>query len=288
MKTNVKILIACHKPCEVPQNNVYTPIHVGRSVSKYKSEMSWMIGDDTGDNISAKNNFYCELTAQYWAWKNLKNVSYIGLCHYRRYFQIEFKNENIEALFANKFDVILNKSDIKPTNVGHHLMECTTKEDFYIFLASIKIVSPEYYEAAINYLTQNIVIGYNMFVMPYECFCKFAEWQFSVLSEMEKLVRLSGYTLVKRIYGYFGEALLPIYYKANRMKIHYLDIVPMLGMSYNKPITQVLGNLRSNLFFHSKKKETFCEAAVINGLNQDFPNTNLVINLPKANETIIK
>lgn len=66
---DVKILVACHKPCEVYHDDVYTPIHVGRSISKYKNEMKDFIGDDTGDNISTKNSSYCELTAQYWAWK---------------------------------------------------------------------------------------------------------------------------------------------------------------------------------------------------------------------------
>lgn len=50
----VKILVACHKPAEVYRDNVYTPIHVGRAVSKCTDKMQDMIGDDTGDNISAR------------------------------------------------------------------------------------------------------------------------------------------------------------------------------------------------------------------------------------------
>ena len=85
MKNNkIIILVASHKPDKVYQDNVYIPIHVGRAISKYQEEMAWMIGDDTGDNISKKNPNYCELTAQYWAWKHLKDIECIGLCHYRR------------------------------------------------------------------------------------------------------------------------------------------------------------------------------------------------------------
>ena len=43
-----------------------------------------MLMDNTGENISEKNSMYCELTAQYWAWKNL-NADYYGFFHYRRY-----------------------------------------------------------------------------------------------------------------------------------------------------------------------------------------------------------
>ena len=41
--------------------------------------------DNDGENISSKNPMYCELTAQYWAWKNA-DADYYGFCHYRRYF----------------------------------------------------------------------------------------------------------------------------------------------------------------------------------------------------------
>ena len=62
--SRVKILVACHKPDTVYHDEVYTPIHVGRAISRYKDEMSDMIGDDTGVHISEKNPFYSELTAQ--------------------------------------------------------------------------------------------------------------------------------------------------------------------------------------------------------------------------------
>lgn len=58
-----------------------------------KEDFEWMcgnmIGDDTGDNISHLNRYFCELTGIYWAWKNydkLGNPDYIGFMHYRRHF----------------------------------------------------------------------------------------------------------------------------------------------------------------------------------------------------------
>jgi Domain of unknown function (DUF4422) len=42
------------------------------------------LNDNTGDHISDLNSYYCELTAQYWAWKNFK-ADHVGFYHYRRY-----------------------------------------------------------------------------------------------------------------------------------------------------------------------------------------------------------
>ncbi|MCR5399004.1 MAG: DUF4422 domain-containing protein, partial [Lachnospiraceae bacterium] len=92
-KKDIKILISCHKPTEYISNDVLMPIQVGSSLGN--TRLSGMLHDDEGDNISNLNHKYCELTAQYWAWKNL-DCEYYGFFHYRRYLSF--------ADFNGKFD----------------------------------------------------------------------------------------------------------------------------------------------------------------------------------------
>lgn len=87
---NVKIIIATHKKTDLPIDHLYLPIHVGK---EGKDNIGYE-GDDTGDNISFKNPYYSELTAVYWAWKNL-DADYIGLVHYRRYFSYKRKKRMV-------------------------------------------------------------------------------------------------------------------------------------------------------------------------------------------------
>ncbi|WP_278990374.1 DUF4422 domain-containing protein [Segatella bryantii] len=79
---DIKILVAHHKESFVVKNPLLLPIQVNREKSPVKLNMQ---GDDTGDNISSKNSIYCEMTAIYWAWKNV-DADYYGLFHYRRFF----------------------------------------------------------------------------------------------------------------------------------------------------------------------------------------------------------
>ena len=79
MATTTKILVCSHKEDYVRNDSIYMPIQVGKVNATANLGFQ---GDDSGENISYKNLSYCELTALYWAWKNLKKVDYIGLCHY--------------------------------------------------------------------------------------------------------------------------------------------------------------------------------------------------------------
>lgn len=94
----------------LPNNEVFVPVKCG---AVYAENLSGILGDNTGDNISEKRLSFNEFTVQYWVWKNRK-ADYIGLCHYRRYLNFSAKefHENhlsqvqeavLDPLTCNKF-----------------------------------------------------------------------------------------------------------------------------------------------------------------------------------------
>lgn len=86
----IKILVSYHDEHQILKSDILVPIQTGRALTQKR--FVGMIGDDTGDNISVKNPYYAEISAQYWAWKNyekLGNPDYIGFMHYRRHFILD-------------------------------------------------------------------------------------------------------------------------------------------------------------------------------------------------------
>ena len=111
---NIKIIVATHKKYQMPEDQMYFPVQVG---AEGKTKIEEYTKDNTGNNISLKNPYFCELTGLYWAWKNLEAEN-IGLVHYRRYFTNKKKipkeeNEKFKiVLTQNETEELLKKTDI--------------------------------------------------------------------------------------------------------------------------------------------------------------------------------
>lgn len=221
----LKILVACHKPGPVRQDDVFMPIHVGRAVSKYQEEMSAMIGDDTGENISEKNPQYCELTAQYWAWKNLKDVEYVGFCHYRRFFDI--KTEDIESILQKKDAVVIEFQLDHP--LWREIVQFVTLEDMTIMLMVLKKKYPEYEETILKYLNDCRFYAKNMLICRKDFFDQYAAWLFDVLFECEKYIKPSPYTRGRRALAYMGEFLLTVYLMHHRCSVESVSYTDEKG-----------------------------------------------------------
>lgn len=219
-------------------------IQVGSAMANERFDN--MLHDDEGCNISAKNRMYCELTGQYWAWKN-QEADYYGFFHYRRYlsFAEEVFKENAfgDAVMPCVTDEILEqlkltentlereipKYDIittKPVSLKklgknaktNYQQYITTpyqyKKDIDLLLEIIKEKYPEYYDVAQYYMKKSS-IGYycNMFIMRKDIFNDYSQWLFDILEEHEKRSNYEDYNVdAYRISGYLGERLFGIYY----------------------------------------------------------------------------
>ncbi len=132
----IKIFVSYKDKHKTIKSDIITPIQTGRAIAEEVFE--GMIGDDTGDNISCENNKYCELSAQYWVWKNYEkigNPEYIGFMHYRRHFIFDEKFDiskkerwlpGIDIFIAETFDEECRKniSDENIINVINENFDC--------------------------------------------------------------------------------------------------------------------------------------------------------------------
>jgi hypothetical protein len=263
----IKILVAQHKEAEVFHNEVYTPIHVGKVLSKTDFGIP---GDDTGDNISHLNPYFCELTAQYWAWKNMHDVEYIGLCHYRRYFQTEFTKENVEKLMDGA-DIVLAKSVYFSENLYSNLSRDLVPEDimaFFLYMESRFRNKP----IMMNFLIKrNYFNPCNMFVCKKSLFDDFCQWQFSILFDLFEILPKSPYVREQRLMGYLAELLLPMYCVVKGLKVKEIPIVSMMGdnrlILNDSPFTKFKNIIRFNLL-KSKRRFTMRQDWMV-GLKQN-------------------
>ena len=180
--------------------------------------------DDLGENISEKNREYCELTALYWAWKNL-DADILGLCHYRRYFESAEKRgtflqpDEAEHLLGY-YDVLLpsERNYIFETNYTQY---CNAHHNADLDITSEIIAEkyPEYKPAFDKRMAMTRGHRFNMFVMRKELSDEYCEWLFDMLSELEKRLNISEYTEKdRRVFGYVAERLLDVWIDAKGLR----------------------------------------------------------------------
>lgn len=210
---DMKILVCYHKPAKLYKDDVFVPIHVGRACpsSLSEEEQSWMhenmIGDDTGDNISALNHHFCEMTAIYWAWKNyalLGNPEYIGLCHYRRIINKE------DCINAVNFDITASVWE-SPVSIGQQFIDGHHTDDLD---QAVAMLDPSFHEVSKKYLSQNKGYFHNIFIMKKEMFFEYCKTIFPILFQIHKNINYSTYTQYnQRMPGFIAERLTGIFIK---------------------------------------------------------------------------
>lgn len=218
MSERVKIIIAAHKAYRMPEDPMYLPLHVGAACHE---QDPGYVRDDTGDNISALNPSFCELTGLYWAWKHL-DADYIGLAHYRRHFSLSKKGED-------PFDSVLTSEELLP------LLETAAvivpgKRKYYIETlyshyahthyadqldqtrSIIAEHCPDYLESYDAVVNRTWGYMFNMMILRRDLLDAYCRWLFDILFTLRE--RMSGVELdafQARFYGRVSEIIFNVW-----------------------------------------------------------------------------
>ncbi len=233
------ILVCAHKQDECLAEPPYMPIQVGKAISGVDLGFT---GDNTGDNISARNRNFCELTAHYWAWKNLKGADYVGLCHYRRYFDFGSDTCNVvtaptrqffssphpvpdfDRLFS-RYDMVMSKPKPYAYNLYRDYSRCHRQEDIDTLREIVQELYPDYVESFDHvFFHNNMLSHFNMFVMPWLRFEEYSKWLFDILFEAERRIEIPSDPVQARIFGYMSERLMSVYARRNGLIVKYQTV----------------------------------------------------------------
>ncbi len=267
---NFKIIVACHKADPlVRSDELYLPVQVGKALTDI--ELGFQ-GDNDGDNISDKNRSYCELTALYWAWKNLPDIAYIGLAHYRRYLSVEFANCELKDIFS-KVDFLIPYERVLPISNLSHLQELLSAEDVCIMLDSLIELYPEMTQSVLDYFyNSNRYSLFNMFVTTRASLDAYCSFLFPLLGYIEKRLGYHSYSRLTRSIGYMAEAILGLWLLHNRLRVKrvYCEFDGRrMTLSLKNRIKQYKDRLAFRLAKTRKSRIPCFYAAVINALNAD-------------------
>lgn len=208
LKDSITVYVMTHVSFEVPSDPAYIPLHVGRALH---DDLGYP-GDDTGENISHLNPYYSELTGLYWVWKNVCNIKYAGLCHYRRYFLTEHnllmsKEDYVNIL--SRYDIILSQPVHSGKCYRDVYAEAHNIADLMAVGSAIAALYPDcppFFEEALS--GYDLYCG-NLFVTTKQLFDEYAEWLFSIFELASKQIDTSSYDdYHRRVYGFLSEQLL--------------------------------------------------------------------------------
>lgn len=257
----INILVAQHKKSYVVNSNILKPITCG----SYK-ELN-KLSDSSGDNISNLNDKYCELTAQYWAWKNLKS-DYFGFFHYRRFLSFDTEKKLKEYNYTCMDDFFLSDSKLSDENIRKIveqydiIVPSPVSVKFYgniykqykfspnhsikdldnIFDIVLKKY-PHFKQSIEKIKKSKIFFPYNIYIMKKDIFFEYCKWLFPILEEFNKNYDYQFKNVyATRVIGFLAERLFNVYFhyikkenKNLKVKVLPLSVIENTNNPYPKP-----------------------------------------------------
>lgn len=260
------IIVAAHKNFEMPEDNIYLPLHVGAAG---KDSIGYQ-RDDEGDNISEKNPLYCELTGLYWVWKNI-NADYKGLVHYRRYFKGkgEGKRPFDKVLSTKELSFLTRRYDVIVPRKRRYYIETLYSHYTHThyeeeLIETRKLIAdkyPQYLDSFDKTLGRTWGYMFNMMIMRSDILDDYCMWVFDILDELVERIDVSDRSdFEKRFPGRISELIfntwLDYMIVNGNIKKESIAELPFIYMEKIDYKAKVISFLKAK-FLHKKQEKSF-------------------------------
>lgn len=165
--------------------------------------------DDTGENISAKNKQYCEMSATYWVWKNT-NHAWTGIEHYRRHLLVTPK------MLDGGADAILPLPYLCCPNTMAQFRRFVSADVQRALLRALKTLHPLEYGRYEKILYGPYQYTYNIFCARRAVLEDYCEWFFEITEYMETMSDEVPEIRETRALSYAAEVLTNLYFMYNQ------------------------------------------------------------------------
>lgn len=214
------------------------------------------LSDASGDSINALNPHYCELTAQYWVWKNLGVPGlpdFVGFYHYRRYLNFLFDStwqgefafsvpiaEGMLAYLSHEAqyerllqlltlaDVVIPARFVSEQSVEAKYVHHHPAHTWIAFEQAIRRHHPSIAPYLPLFALSNRQTVYNMFVMPWAIFDAYCHDLFAVIDDAFAQCARGYGNYNDRYPGFLAERFLGLWLHAKGLKVIE---VPMLMLT---------------------------------------------------------
>ena len=239
----LQVVVATHKDYAMPADAVYLPVFVGAALAGGAAVPAGFRRDDEGENISARNRSWCELTALYWAWKNVKSAA-VGLVHYRRHFrgrggaasgaEICAALETADAILPKERNYFIETTYSQYVHAHH-------AEDLDLTRRILEERHPGFVAAFDAVMKSTRGHRFNMMVMKRPLFDDYCAWLFDVLFELERRLDISSYSdYDKRVFGFVAERLLDVYVRAKGVRCAEMPVLHLESQHWPRKIAAFL------------------------------------------------
>ena len=196
-----------------PLHDYETEIQAGKALT---DQQLCEVTDSDGENISAENRQYCELTALYWVWRH-EWSDYIGLSHYRRRFNTN--SRILGTVVFDEYDVVVTIPVICTEGVKAQYTAAHPMVQWDAMKNAVKTFEPDYFDDFSIISCAKCFYAYNMLIMKRKILDAYCSWLFPILRECVRNIGIVEDSYQNRYPGFMAEILMNVWIYHNRNKL---------------------------------------------------------------------